>query len=1128
MGIKKNIEDTQSLLQKYIPILRDSISKRKVTPNAEATLSTIASDIAKISAVPFDNSTENLATFDDVASGHSFLSVSNNVYTGSCKYQTKDSWRLIKNAGLKSNTKDMIFANDKIYAITDTEIGYSTGDNTFTWVSKVSILGTKIMNKLLFKNNILLLITTEGGLYHVSISGELDKKTVPQSADFIDSVYGNKFVVVGNSPSTILYSDNATTWKTPNSYPLGSNETIQKIVYGGGRYAIYTLTENGITYLYFSTDAITWIQDTKFSGNMNIRINDIFGIDDYIICSIHSTSNGNSTSRIYSTSDGENWNFDNYFQSSIRFQTYDNGYVIASDSTSLYYLYYKNKNESNVTLIGEFDNEYELYKGAYGNEKFVLTAKNKQTGIWGLLISLNGIKWNEIILPISTTIKPNFIKFCKDRFYIEINKSIYSSTDALTWQKVEMGLSSADIMISDIDYNDYYNSYYIVYTNINTLYKPVLLKSSTGTSNSWTEVANITFTDTTDSIFGIIASISNRLILVTKKGYYINLSLANYVISTNTKFIENSTDYVAGIAVCGPENYSIAITNAGNLYRLEDSIVLGNVNVSDNDTIGFTYGNGIFLISDNNEMLITTGESSSLFEDRFPLKSSINSDGVFVNHDLQIQNIVYGNNRFVCIGNSVENENIATVIYPYKYQINLINRIKDKFQTLKFIKNINGRLTGLLENSQLIINGQYLDDNAIDAPMCVVDTMMLSEGANIVDLGMIPDKVFINIRGLASTDYKRFNDIVLTRDMNMQLSGDMCREMQLVNGARTNVEYLNGNFNENDPVEEIVATEFLHNKYVANLPYKIAYGKGMYVMIMGPSLYRSPNLTNWTIVQTSSIGNYQDVIFAYNMFVLVGNGGAIYYSEDGIDWEPPDPDFVDPLNTFNQVKYFNGKFYIIGGKNGTYLTSLDGINWISNNTGYPSDTLKVFAYGNGTIVALATTGATLISTDGATWKKITTSFVSPTYSFNDMTYGNGYFIAVAANRKILSSTDNGATWNEITMVSGHSSFFKNITYDNISKQFIIFPSANIIYTSFNGDDWVQSSITTAHTEVIFGVFKVDSRYLLCEPDCIMQVTVPPRNKIGRLTSTGFILEVDEKYAGENVLADVIAIGRMKR
>lgn len=73
-----------------------------------------------------------------------------------------------------------------------------------------------------------------------------------------------------------------------------------------------------------------------------------------------------------------------------------------------------------------------------------------------------------------------------------------------------------------------------------------------------------------------------------------------------------------------------------------------------------------------------------------------------------------------------------------------------------------------------------------------------------------------------------------------------------------------------------------------------------------------------------SNSNLNDIVYANNVFVTVGNTGVIYSSSGSNSWKQIYTGAI--ATSFNSVSYDNGEFIAMGGGK-TLLISLDGVIW---------------------------------------------------------------------------------------------------------------------------------------------------------------------------------------------------------
>lgn len=235
-----------------------------------------------------------------------------------------------------------------------------------------------------------------------------------------------------------------------------------------------------------------------------------------------------------------------------------------------------------------------------------------------------------------------------------------------------------------------------------------------------------------------------------------------------------------------------------------------------------------------------------------------------------------------------------------------------------------------------------------------------------------------------------------------------------------------------------------------------AHGAGRYIIVgsKGRIITSASNLSSWSSAISPSGDRLQDVIFANNLFVAVGEHGTILTSVDGLNWSSQtgrasqDLDALAVGNglavavgksgtilhstdgtTWNYsqapggaslhgVAYGDGKWVAVGDSTNIF-TSTDGWNWNAHWPGFSFSYLKSVLYANNLWVAVGTNGQIITSPDALAWTK-RTSPVS--HDLNDVIYGNGTFVVVGDNNlqpdaTILTSPD-GITWQDRSVSVG--------------------------------------------------------------------------------------------------------------
>ena len=150
----------------------------------------------------------------------------------------------------------------------------------------------------------------------------------------------------------------------------------------------------------------------------------------------------------------------------------------------------------------------------------------------------------------------------------------------------------------------------------------------------------------------------------------------------------------------------------------------------------------------------------------------------------------------------------------------------------------------------------------------------------------------------------------------------------------------------------------------------LTYGRGLFVAVGGSYLdapgviITSRDGITWRERKVPGKNNLYGVAFGQGLFVAVGDAGAIYTSVDGVSWKSQRSGFSATL--LATVAAGNGVF-IAGGDSGTILTSTNGIHWMVATLGTPVY-VGTIRFRDGTFI-VEDRGATVTSTDGLAWHR---------------------------------------------------------------------------------------------------------------------------------------------------------------
>ncbi|MDQ6954130.1 MAG: HYR domain-containing protein, partial [Mariprofundaceae bacterium] len=210
-------------------------------------------------------------------------------------------------------------------------------------------------------------------------------------------------------------------------------------------------------------------------------------------------------------------------------------------------------------------------------------------------------------------------------------------------------------------------------------------------------------------------------------------------------------------------------------------------------------------------------------------------------------------------------------------------------------------------------------------------------------------------------------------------------------------------------VNNIAPTGWTSTQAAFVLPEDLAYGTPGYVIANSlGSLYHSPDKTTWTEVVVGTGAGLLGVTWNGTQYVAVGGSGAVKTSIDGINWTTQNSG-LGIFDVLNDI-HWTGAQYIAVGSAGTtqtafLATSPDAVTWTIRPTPAVGALWAVTSSSPTLIVAVGNAGI-ITSTDGVTWTKQTVPTTAQLYA---VSYANGQFVAGGNGGKMLSSPD-AITW----------------------------------------------------------------------------------------------------------------------
>lgn len=348
-----------------------------------------------------------------------------------------------------------------------------------------------------------------------------------------------------------------------------------------------------------------------------------------------------------------------------------------------------------------------------------------------------------------------------------------------------------------------------------------------------------------------------------------------------------------------------------------------------------------------------------------------------------------------------------------------------------------------------------------------------------INTGFGAKNVVSKILQLKSFEGLRFNDIAFSRKDSVFIGISDYAVLRSYNGLDWEVDYYNDIFKM---LKRVIYSEhykkfFTGGSYTgggASNFFESSDGITWTQKISGPYntylipifskddivFFKSEHSNNYVILSTSDFENYDeisypinDICYANDLFVGVGNSGTIITSPDGVTWTERTSGVNNELN---KICYANNLFVAVGA-NGTIITSPDGETWTQRTSGVEGlfpNTIKSVVYCSlfNLFVACGEFTKILTSPDGVTWSEI--DFTDVGFSYKNCAYycDELSFILVAGEASQIYTSNDGLDW--ISLRDASNDDFSYIIYDERKRQFI---SSGLggIKTSPDGITWTK-------------------------------------------------------------------------
>ena len=256
-----------------------------------------------------------------------------------------------------------------------------------------------------------------------------------------------------------------------------------------------------------------------------------------------------------------------------------------------------------------------------------------------------------------------------------------------------------------------------------------------------------------------------------------------------------------------------------------------------------------------------------------------------------------------------------------------------------------------------------------------------------------------------------------------------------------------------------------------------AYGAGVYVVV-GSNGSSSGGITSgagttWTQRVTETIPFF-DVIYANGLFVAVGGTGngssgstVAYRSADGITWTLISGAGLPASVGWNRIIYQNSLFVLVG-NGGRIATSVDGITWTARTSNVTGDLFDVIW--SGSLFCAVGVNVVTTSPDGVTW----TSRAAAGIGNIRVVYHDGTkFCAYGRDNFAVFKSSDGITWNRGSTAISESTTVYGARFLGGKH---IFTGSQVIQTSTDAENWTPDQSVSFSASSTMAVYNLGGFY----------------------------------------------------
>lgn len=238
----------------------------------------------------------------------------------------------------------------------------------------------------------------------------------------------------------------------------------------------------------------------------------------------------------------------------------------------------------------------------------------------------------------------------------------------------------------------------------------------------------------------------------------------------------------------------------------------------------------------------------------------------------------------------------------------------------------------------------------------------------------------------------------------------------------------------------------------------VTAGNNRYLTMGFSVVMSSIDGATWTKLSEGATDSLNDMAYGNDVYVAVGDFGALLRSVSGIIWS--EEDSTVGTNLYRAAS--GGGTYVATGAEGVILHSADAETWTAATSPTPNY-IDALIYADGRYMAVDGAGYVLTSPAGTDWTVDVqiTDFVQP----RALAYGNSSYIVAGASGRMSYST-NGTDWSDVT--SGTTLTIFDVTHGLAG--FVAVGQQGIALRSQNGLSWtvVNTGVLTDLSGVSYG------------------------------------------------------------